>query len=78
MDHPERYRVALAPFLGELREALGRVPPDIAETALGAMLLATALIDEACRLVRSQIGEAEARKMLEELVRAHVSGDVRS
>ena len=78
MDHAARYRAALAPFLFELREALARVPPDIAETALGATLLATALIDEACRLMRGQIEEAEAQKMLEELVRAHVSGDVGS
>ena len=78
MDHAERYRAALAPFIGELQEALARVPPDIAETALGATLLAGALVDEACHLMRGQIGEAEARNMLEELVRTHISGDVGS
>ncbi len=78
VDHAERYRAALAPFLRELREALSRVPPDVAETGFGATVLASALIDEACRLVRGQIGEAEAQKMLEELVRAHLRDDVGS
>ena len=75
MDHPERYRAALAPFLIELREALARVAPDISETPLGATLLATILIERACSLMRrGQIGEAEARKIIEGLVCAHVSG----
>jgi hypothetical protein len=69
MDHPDIYRAALNRFLAELREALARVQPDVFENPLGATLLATALVEEASRLVRGQLDETEARKIVEGLVR---------
>jgi hypothetical protein len=70
MDHQERYRAALSHFIAELREALARVQPDVAENPIGATLLATALIEEATRLARDQLEESEAQTMIERLVRA--------
>ncbi len=70
MDHLDRYRAALTSFNLELREALARVRPDVAESPIGATLLTTALIEEAACLLRGQFEEAEARAMIEGLVQA--------
>ena len=74
MNNPDRYRTELIGFHTELREALARVAPDVAESPIGATLLATALVEEAARLMHGQFAEREARTMMEQVVGAQFPG----
>jgi hypothetical protein len=51
------------------------VQPDVFESPFAATLLATALIEEAVRLIRGHLEEEQARRIVDDFVRAQFPGD---
>jgi hypothetical protein len=68
MNDAARHRAARQRLSLDLAHALGNVPPDIAESALGRTLLAGALIDEAVALLLHDADWPEARALAAALV----------
>jgi hypothetical protein len=68
MDDAARHRAARQRLALDLAHALGNVPPDIAESALGRTMVAGALIDEAVALLAQDVPWQDARSLAAALV----------
>jgi hypothetical protein len=70
MDHAARLRAARQRLALDLAQALGNLPPDIAESALGRAVAAEALIGEAVALIAADSDWPTARAIVTGIVAA--------
>ena len=75
MDHAARHRAARQRLALDLAHALGNVPPDIAESALGRAMVAGVLIEEAVALLARDLHWEDARSMAGGIVAKAGPGD---
>lgn len=68
MNSTERLRVAKDRLAIDLAHALGNVPPDIAESALGRTMVADLLVGEAVGLLARDLHWQDARALAASMV----------